>query len=95
MSGSITLSDLDVDAYLIWSHEHGRWWGPAGIGYERSLSKAGRYSRGAALDICTRAMPGDSTGMGALTELPVRLADIEAMVSAYKARSPQRQEPWE
>jgi hypothetical protein len=72
-----------------------RWRGPAGVGYVQNLSKAGRFSRGAALDICTRAMPEDSTRMGVLTELPVRLADIEAMVSAYKARFPQRQEPWE
>jgi hypothetical protein len=81
--------------YLIWSHEHGRWWGPGGRGYVQNLSKAGRYSRGAALDVCTRAMPGDSIRVGALTDLPVRLADIEAMVVAYKAMFPQRQEPWE
>jgi hypothetical protein len=96
LSGSITLSDLDVDAYLIWSREHSLWlWGPGGRGYVQDLSKAGRYSRGEALEICTRAMLGDGTRMGALTELPVRLADLEAMVSAYKARFPQRREPWE
>jgi hypothetical protein len=40
-------------------------------------------------------MSEDSTRIGALTELPVRLADIEAMVFAHKAMFPQRQEPWE
>ena len=95
MSSSITLSNGDMEAYLIWSHQHSLWRGPAGVGYVRNPFKAGRFSRGAALDLCTSAVPEDSTRMGALTELPVRLADIEAMVSAYKARFPQRHEPWE
>jgi hypothetical protein len=96
LSGSITLSDVDVDAYLIWSRKHRLWLlGPGGHGYVQDLSKAGRYSRREALDICTRAMSVDSTRIGALADLPVRLADIEAMVSGYKARLPQRQEPWE
>jgi hypothetical protein len=54
----------EPDVYLIWSNEYGRWWHSGGLGYERSLSKAGRYTRQAALDICTKAMPGIQPGRG-------------------------------
>lgn len=30
--------------WLIWSNEHGGWWGPNEIGYVRLRSEAGRYS---------------------------------------------------
>ena len=83
------------EAYLIWSHEHGAWWGPGRNGYVLQLCQAGRYSRQAAMEICTRAMPGTSTRIGALPELPVRLADVEALTAAYKTRFPDRNEPWE
>ena len=63
------------DTYLVWSHEHGAWWGPARCGYERKLSQAGRYSHAEALDICTRAIPGTSRALRTFPELPVREAD--------------------
>jgi len=31
--------------WVIWSEEHGAWWGPGGHGYTFSLRQAGRYSR--------------------------------------------------
>ena len=31
--------------YLIWSIEHGAWWGPQWRGYTQDLSAAGIYSR--------------------------------------------------
>ena len=31
--------------YVIWSEEHGAWWGPGKMGYTRSFRGAGRYSR--------------------------------------------------
>ena len=31
--------------YVIWSEEHGCWWGPGSHGYTRSLQAAGRYSK--------------------------------------------------
>lgn len=43
--------------YLIWSHEHGAWWGP-GPPLTQSVSAAGRYSRAAAMRICGGALPG-------------------------------------
>jgi hypothetical protein len=67
------------DEYLIWSHEHGRWWGPGGCGYVSRMSQAGRYSREQALRICVKAVPGTADRMGALPELPVRLVDAETI----------------
>jgi hypothetical protein len=83
------------DVYLIWSHEHGAWWGPAGNGYARRISEAGRYTERVAIEICTSAMPGTSTRMEALPEVPVRLASLEAMLALCRAEYPGRKEPWE
>jgi hypothetical protein len=33
----------EKELYLIWSEEHGAWWGPDSSGYTRSLFEAGRY----------------------------------------------------
>jgi hypothetical protein len=83
-----------MSEYLIWSHEHSAWWGPGGAGYVGRISRAGRYTHAEAVRICIAAMPGTSTQWGALPELPVRLADVEAMVAAYDARFGDRPEPW-
>lgn len=83
-----------MSEYLIWSHEHSAWWGPGGCGYTQSLTKAGRYTQSDAIYICVQAMPGTSSRLGALPELPVRLTDVEAMVEAYDARFGDRPEPW-
>jgi hypothetical protein len=82
------------EEYLIWSHEHGAWWGPGRCGYVRSLAAAGRYSHAEALDICARSIPGTSTQLGALPELPVRLADVVVMVATYDERFRDRPEVW-
>ncbi|MFI2663236.1 hypothetical protein [Micromonospora carbonacea] len=34
----------DPDLYLIWSHHHDMWWGPAGSGYRSHHTDAGRYT---------------------------------------------------
>jgi len=65
--------------YLIWSHEHGAWWGPGGFGYTSNMDEAGRYSREEAIRICRKAIPGTAAELGALPELPVRLADLKEM----------------
>ena len=84
------------DLYLVWSHEHGAWWGPDGCGYMRGLSNAGRYSHAEALHICTRAMPGTSRQLGALPELPVREHDVMTMRDRFRAEfSGLPPEPWE
>lgn len=82
------------EVYLIWSHEHGLWWGPGGNGYVRSMSKAGQYTREAALLICMKAMPGTARRMGTLPELPVRLADVLAFTSAHLAVIPHDSGDW-
>jgi hypothetical protein len=46
---------MSAQLYLIWSEEHGRWWGPAQRGYTTSIREAGLYTLQEANDICTRA----------------------------------------
>lgn len=79
------------DIYLVWSHEHSRWWGPGFNGYTPSMSEAGRYTRAQALDICIRAIPGHAT----LPELPVRLADVELMRDRYNTEYSVRLGQWQ
>lgn len=42
-------------AYLVWSQEHGRWWGSGGWGYTADIQKAGRYTKDRAETICAQA----------------------------------------
>lgn len=39
-------------AWLIWSHEHGAWWGPNRCGYTMNPAAAGRYPMREAVEIC-------------------------------------------
>lgn len=50
--------------YVIWSHEHGQWWGPNHCGYTDDLAKAGRYSKAEAGEIVLDHIPpGDEVAM--------------------------------
>jgi hypothetical protein len=40
---------------LIWSNEHGGWWGPGRRGYVRIIARAGRYDPDVAAEICADA----------------------------------------
>jgi hypothetical protein len=81
-----------MDEYLIWSHEHGMWWGPGGHGYTEHLDRAGHYLRKDAMRICCNAMPGVK---GMLNELPVRLADVLEMTKDYQTRyGADTPQPW-
>lgn len=45
--------------YVIWSFEHGGWWGPGHSGYVPTLAEAGRYTAEQALGILFNAnIPG-------------------------------------
>ena len=77
-----------MDTYLIWSHEHGAFWGPGRCGYVNSVAKAGRYSRAEAIDICANSIPGTSRWLHALPELPVREADAIEMRDRFRAAYP-------
>lgn len=44
-----------ADAFLIWSHEHNAWWGPAFRGYTGEPGEAGRYSEHVAGTVCENA----------------------------------------
>ena len=41
--------------WVVWSEEHGAWWGPNELGYVKKLAKAGRYSEREAREIERRA----------------------------------------
>jgi hypothetical protein len=41
--------------WVVWSEEHGAWWGPGRHGYTTSLAKAGRYDRDEARVIAAEA----------------------------------------
>ena len=87
---------MSDDAYFIWSHEHGAWWGPGRCGYVRSIAQAGRYSHAEAIDICANAIPGTSRKLGALPELPVLEADVMTMRDRFRAAFPDiEREAWE
>lgn len=75
------------DVYLIWSNEHGAWWGPGRHGYVQRIEDAGTYSRASALQICVSAMPGRFKG-DPVHELPVRLADLEFMLERFSMAYP-------
>lgn len=40
---------------LIWSVEHGQWWGPNECGYVNDPAQAGRYEVASAAEICAKA----------------------------------------
>lgn len=66
--------------YLVWSHEHGAWWGPARRGYVKRIAEAGLYSEEEAIDICAKAIMGRREPF---YELPVRLEDVEEMLHRH------------
>ena len=50
------------ELYLVWSREHGAWWGPNCAGYTLEVASAGRYTKKQAEDICDHArshIPGE------------------------------------
>lgn len=44
-----------VAVWLVWSNEHGAWWGPNHVGYTRVIDTAGRYDQAEAEAICGEA----------------------------------------
>jgi len=69
------MSESQSDKYLIWSNEHAAWWRADHAGYSVGLKQAGNYSREEAIAICKRALP-TAMGLGRISEIPVRLADM-------------------
>jgi hypothetical protein len=66
--------------YLVFSQEHLAFWGLGRAGYTNDLMQAGRYSRQEAIEICRDALPGQWKPGAPFPELPVREADIVAML---------------
>jgi len=65
---------MQDDRYLIWSHEHSGWWGPAECGYITNISRAGVYTRERACQIVHNALAGSRE---VPNELPVRVQDLK------------------
>jgi hypothetical protein len=82
------------DEYLIWSNEHARWWRANHCGYSRTLAHAGRYTREQALAICRHAIP-TAAHIGIISEIPVRLADVEEFLAGQKLPKAITHEDWE
>lgn len=61
--------------YLIWSFEHGAWWGPGRWGYTPHVDQAGRYGKAEADDIVDRANRYSKT----VNEVAVPAAEAGAM----------------
>lgn len=70
------------DKYLIWSNEHRGWWRAGSRGYTRGLRDAGHFDRDLALQICRNAIP-TAPRIGYISEIPVRLADVQAFTADY------------
>lgn len=48
---------MPSEKYVIWSHEHRRWWRPNRQGYTSNLSEAGRYTKEEATEITLDVLP--------------------------------------
>lgn len=48
---------MPEEKYVIWSHEHNRWWRPNRQGYTQNLDEAGRYTKEEASDITLDVLP--------------------------------------
>jgi hypothetical protein len=75
------------ETYYVWSAEHRAWWGPGGRGYSRGLNQAGLYERDHALEICRSAIP-TSGGLGTMSEMPVRSADVAEFLKGQMIPGP-------
>ena len=85
-----------TETYLIWSLQKRAWWKPSRNGYSHQLSQAGRYARDEAIEICVlAARPCTEQRYGRLPEIPVPLADINAMMDAFSEVHPGGRQPWE
>jgi hypothetical protein len=49
---------MNTEQWLIWSNEHDAWWAHQSNGYTKQRSKAGRYTRQEAIEICEGANAG-------------------------------------
>jgi phosphopantetheine adenylyltransferase len=70
---------MNEPIYLIWSNEHGGWWMAGGWGYSQGLNAAGQFTREDVIKICGDALP-TAKHIGVISEIPVRLEDIQAMM---------------
>lgn len=42
----------ETKGWLVWSNEHGAWWGPNSAGYLYKVEEAGRYTLAEAMSHC-------------------------------------------
>ena len=83
--------------FLIWSIEHRAWWGPHRRGYTTELGQAGHYPHDAAIELCCTAAVSCATREGgmlhtSLPDVPVRLSDIQAILTLFDAQAAKPQQ---
>ena len=54
-----------MEYFYIWSVEHNQWWGVQACGYVKDITRAGRYPRAKAIEICQQA------NFNGIDEIPV------------------------
>lgn len=63
--------------YLVWSNEHGAWWGHNQCGYNAHVKDAGRYSLEEAIRCCDRRSWGGNWRVP--PELPIHVDAANAL----------------
>jgi excisionase family DNA binding protein len=70
--------------WLVWSHEHGSWWGPGRHGYRADVRDAGRYSYAEAQECCrSRAWTHDRRPPEVFIPCPAQLDGPDAAQHIY------------
>lgn len=73
----------DSRVWLVWSNEHGAWWGPNRAGYYIHLGLAGRYTFAEAPDICEHARShGPTVRPERMVPSPELLAAMAALAAS-------------
>lgn len=73
---SARVAELETEACLVWSNQHGAWWRPKSAGYTRVTKQAGIYTRAEAVRISHKGRDGWCFRKETPDEIVVRLADI-------------------
>lgn len=83
-----------MSRYLIWSNQHGKWWGPNGSGYTRWIEDAGCYDAADASRIVSGATVDGQLKHAVRSEIDGSMMTVvdEVMVPAPKLGSDREHE---
>lgn len=77
---------VDRFRWLIWSHHHRLWWGPAGRGYYKILSWAGRYAHADTAEWLTRGCGDCSVPEVIIPDVPASLLGTPQLPDVLRGR---------